>query len=51
MRQSELPPRQLAEMLKKMERDTMMDKGLKAKKMQRTDATQQIVTACEEVAK
>ena len=51
VRQSELTPRLLVDMLRKMERNTLMNKGLKAKKMQRSDATQQIVTACEEVAK
>ncbi|HOE43016.1 MAG TPA: glycosyltransferase, partial [Rhodoferax sp.] len=51
VRQSEMTPRDLADMLLKMERDTLMDKGLRAKKMQKTGATEQIVQVCEEAAK
>jgi hypothetical protein len=32
-----------------MQRTTLLDKGLKAKMMQKLDATQQIVAACEEL--
>jgi UDP-N-acetylglucosamine--N-acetylmuramyl-(pentapeptide) pyrophosphoryl-undecaprenol N-acetylglucosamine transferase len=47
--QSDLTPRKLADMLLKMERSTLMNKGLEAKKLQKLDATGQLVAACEEV--
>ncbi|MBV5296567.1 MAG: undecaprenyldiphospho-muramoylpentapeptide beta-N-acetylglucosaminyltransferase [Rhodoferax sp.] len=49
VQQSELQPRYLADVLLKAERTTLMNKGLKAKMMQKIDATEQIVTACEEL--
>jgi UDP-N-acetylglucosamine--N-acetylmuramyl-(pentapeptide) pyrophosphoryl-undecaprenol N-acetylglucosamine transferase len=48
--QSRLTPQYLAELLQKMQRTTLLDKGLKAKMMQKLDATQQIVAACEELS-
>ena len=49
--QSSLSPRSLADMLLKMQRSALMNKALEAKKMQKIDATAQIVAACQEVAK
>jgi len=49
--QRELTPQKLADMLLKMERPTLMNKGLQAKKLQKLDATGQMVAACEGVAK
>ena len=49
--QAQLTPTGLAELLQKMERLTLLDNGLAAKKMQKIEATQQIVAACEELVK
>ena len=49
--QRELTPQKLADMLLKMERSTLVDKGLQAKKLQKLDATEQMAAACVEVAK
>jgi len=49
--QRELTPQKLADMLLKMKRSTLVDKGLQAKKLQKPDATEQMVAACVEVAK
>jgi UDP-N-acetylglucosamine--N-acetylmuramyl-(pentapeptide) pyrophosphoryl-undecaprenol N-acetylglucosamine transferase len=48
--QSELTPQKLAEMLQKTERLTLVDIGLRAKTMQKTEATERMVAACEELA-
>ncbi len=48
--QSALSPRRLADMLLTMERSTLMNKGLQAKKMQQLEATQSLLRACEELA-
>ncbi|MDD2926886.1 undecaprenyldiphospho-muramoylpentapeptide beta-N-acetylglucosaminyltransferase [Rhodoferax sp.] len=45
--QAQLTPQYLAQMLQKIERSELVAKGLKAKKMQKLDATEQIVAACE----
>jgi UDP-N-acetylglucosamine--N-acetylmuramyl-(pentapeptide) pyrophosphoryl-undecaprenol N-acetylglucosamine transferase len=47
--QSELSPQWLAEMLQTTERSTLVARALEAKKLQKLDATEQIVAACEEV--
>ncbi|MDD2918912.1 undecaprenyldiphospho-muramoylpentapeptide beta-N-acetylglucosaminyltransferase [Rhodoferax sp.] len=47
--QNQLTPAHLADMLQKMERSTLMNKALEAKKMQKLDATQSIVATCEEL--
>ncbi|WP_296491638.1 undecaprenyldiphospho-muramoylpentapeptide beta-N-acetylglucosaminyltransferase [Rhodoferax sp.] len=47
--QARLTPEYLAELLQKMDRATLMSKALEAKKMQKLDATQNIVAACEEL--
>lgn len=47
--QSALTPQGLADMLLKIEREILMGIALEAKKMQKTEATQQIVAACEKV--
>jgi UDP-N-acetylglucosamine--N-acetylmuramyl-(pentapeptide) pyrophosphoryl-undecaprenol N-acetylglucosamine transferase len=49
--QAQLTPTGLAEMLQKTERSTLLIKGLAAKKMQKLEATQRIVAACEELVK
>jgi UDP-N-acetylglucosamine--N-acetylmuramyl-(pentapeptide) pyrophosphoryl-undecaprenol N-acetylglucosamine transferase len=51
MPQSKLTPQGLAEILQKTERSTLLTKGLEAKKMQKLEATQRIVAACEELVK
>lgn len=48
--QTELNPEKLAELLQKLERLALMDKALEAKKMQKIDATDAVVKACEELA-
>lgn len=48
--QSDLTPQFLAEMLQKLERTTLIQRGLKAKKMQKTDASAHVVAACEALA-
>ncbi len=50
MAQRDLTPSTLAELLQKTDRVTLLDIGLKAKKMQKTDATKRVVAACEELA-
>lgn len=50
VQQSALTPQYLAELLQKTERSALMDKGLKAKMMQKLDATAQIVNACEDLS-
>jgi UDP-N-acetylglucosamine--N-acetylmuramyl-(pentapeptide) pyrophosphoryl-undecaprenol N-acetylglucosamine transferase len=49
--QEKLTPAGLAEMLQKADRSTLLEKGLAAKKMQKLEATQCIVAACEELVK
>lgn len=48
--QRDLTPEKLAEMLQKTERAALMDRALQAKKMQKTEATDRVVAACEELA-
>jgi len=47
--QARLTPAYLAELLQNMDRTTLMSKALEAKKMQKLEATQNIVAACEEL--
>ena len=49
--QAQLTPGYLASMLLKMERYTLLNKGLEAKKLQKTGATDCLVAACENVVK
>ncbi|MBA3593581.1 MAG: undecaprenyldiphospho-muramoylpentapeptide beta-N-acetylglucosaminyltransferase [Pseudomonadota bacterium] len=48
--QQALTPQYLADMLQKTERSTLVERGLQAKKMQKTNATAEVVAACEELA-
>lgn len=48
--QRELTPEGLARMLMDMERPALVDKALKAKTMQKINATREVVIACEELA-
>ncbi len=50
VKQQDLTPHHLAEMLQKTERSTLMEHGLQAKKMQKLNATADVVAACEELA-
>ena len=50
MQQSTLSPQGLAEMLQNMQRATLLERAELAKKMQKNDATQKVVAACEELA-
>lgn len=50
MPQSTLSPQGLAEMLQNMQRATLLERAELAKKMQKTDATEKVVAACEELA-
>ena len=47
--QGQLTPASLAELMKKMNRASLLGKALAAKKMQKLEATQNIVAACEEL--
>ena len=49
MAQGEMTPQALAMLLQKTERTTLINIGLKAKTMQKTEATARIVAACEEL--
>ena len=49
MAQSEMTPQVLANLLQKTERAALVSIGLKAKTMQKTEATARIVAACEEL--
>ncbi len=50
VQQRDLTPGFLAEMLQKTERPALLQRALQAKKMQKTDATANVVAACEELA-
>ncbi|WP_310637246.1 undecaprenyldiphospho-muramoylpentapeptide beta-N-acetylglucosaminyltransferase [Delftia acidovorans] len=50
MQQSALTAQSLAEMLQNMQRATLLERAGKAMKMQKTDATAEVVAACEELA-
>ena len=47
--QAELTPEYLAKMLQKTERSALLERALKAKTLQKLDASAQIVAACEEI--
>ena len=47
MAQNDLTPQKLADMLQQTDRLALVDMGLKAKTMQKTEATSQMVAACE----
>jgi UDP-N-acetylglucosamine--N-acetylmuramyl-(pentapeptide) pyrophosphoryl-undecaprenol N-acetylglucosamine transferase len=49
--QGELSPEFLADMIHKADREVLLQKALAAKKMQKLEATQSIVAACEELVK
>ncbi|RYF31715.1 MAG: UDP-N-acetylglucosamine--N-acetylmuramyl-(pentapeptide) pyrophosphoryl-undecaprenol N-acetylglucosamine transferase, partial [Comamonadaceae bacterium] len=51
VQQSELTPELLADLLQKTERTTLVERAQKAKTMQKTEAVDQVVRACEELAK
>jgi UDP-N-acetylglucosamine--N-acetylmuramyl-(pentapeptide) pyrophosphoryl-undecaprenol N-acetylglucosamine transferase len=50
VQQRDLSPQNLAEMLQNTERAALMERALKAKTMQKINATREVVTACEELA-
>lgn len=50
VQQSDLSPKNLAEMLLKSERKTLVEIAKKAKKMQKIHAARELATACEELA-
>ena len=50
VQQRALDAQKLAEMLQNMQRTTLLDVAVKAKTMQKIDATRQVVAACEEFA-
>ncbi|WP_210542077.1 undecaprenyldiphospho-muramoylpentapeptide beta-N-acetylglucosaminyltransferase [Rhodoferax sp. PAMC 29310] len=47
--QTDLTPEHLAKMLQKTERFSLLERGLKAKTLQKLEASAQIVAACEEI--
>lgn len=49
--QRDLTPEKLAQLLQKTERPALLNCGLQAKKMQKTDATALVVAACEALAR
>ena len=51
IQQRDLTPEKLAQLLQKTERSALVNYGLEAKKMQKIDATAQMVAACEELAR
>ncbi|MBI5279512.1 MAG: undecaprenyldiphospho-muramoylpentapeptide beta-N-acetylglucosaminyltransferase [Burkholderiales bacterium] len=51
VQQRDLTPERLAQMLKDTDRDELLRRALAAKKMQKTEATADIVAACEELAR
>ena len=51
VRQADLTPAVLAQMLQNMERPALLERALKAKTMEKTQATASIVAACEELAR
>ena len=50
VQQADLTPRGLADMLLNLERSALLERALKAKNMQKTQATREVVSACEELA-
>lgn len=50
IQQADLTPRVLADLLVNMQREELMDKALKAKLMAKTDAAEQMLQACQELA-
>jgi len=50
VQQADLTPQSLANMIEKWERPALVQKALTAKKMQQTQATREVVAACEELA-
>ena len=48
--QAELTPAYLANLLQKTQRHTLLELGLQAKKIQKTEAVAQMLAACEELA-
>ncbi|MGE4240935.1 undecaprenyldiphospho-muramoylpentapeptide beta-N-acetylglucosaminyltransferase [Ramlibacter sp.] len=49
--QRDLTPQKLADLLSDMDRTVLLQRAAAAKKMQKTDATEQIVASCEELVK
>jgi len=50
VQQADLTPQSLADMIEKWERPALVQKALTAKMMQKTQATREVVAACEELA-
>jgi len=50
VQQTELTPELLADLLQKTQRSTLLEKALKARTMQKTDAVEHVVRACEQLA-
>ena len=50
VQQRDLTPRGLADMILNMQRPALLEKALKAKAMEKINATREVVTACEELA-
>jgi len=50
VQQADLTPQSLANMIEKWERPALVQKALTAKKMQKAQATREVVAACEELA-
>lgn len=51
VQQADLTPELLADLLQKTERTALIEKAVKAKTMQKTEAVEAVVRACEELAK
>jgi UDP-N-acetylglucosamine--N-acetylmuramyl-(pentapeptide) pyrophosphoryl-undecaprenol N-acetylglucosamine transferase len=51
VQQNELTPESLAALLQKLDRSELLQKALAAKKMEKTTATEQVVAACEALAR
>jgi UDP-N-acetylglucosamine--N-acetylmuramyl-(pentapeptide) pyrophosphoryl-undecaprenol N-acetylglucosamine transferase len=51
VQQADLTPELLADLLQTTERTALIDRAAKAKTMQKTEAVEAVVRACEELAK
>lgn len=51
VQQRDLTPRGLADMIMNLQRPALLEKALKAKAMEKINATREVVTACEELAR
>jgi UDP-N-acetylglucosamine--N-acetylmuramyl-(pentapeptide) pyrophosphoryl-undecaprenol N-acetylglucosamine transferase len=51
VQQRELTPESLADLLQKLDRSELLQRALAAKRLEKTEATEQMVAACEALAR